>query len=266
MKSGKGSMTPDSGPPLLAFSQVHAGYGATTVLEDICFALEPGGSLALLGRNGAGKSTLLATIMGATQLHRGVMQFDGCPLSGVAAHRRPAMGLGWVPQDRGIFRSLSVRENLEVAARPGKWTLERVYQLFPRLAEREGNMGMQLSGGEQQMLAIARALMLNPRLLLLDEPLEGLAPAAAGQLLATIKALCDDDGLSVILVEQHARQVLQIASQALVLSRGRVVYDGASHSLLDDEPLLHSLVGVGPGTSARKKTLPAGQASPKGSG
>lgn len=242
-------MTPALHAPLLSFSQVHAGYGATTVLEQVSFALEPGSSLALLGRNGVGKSTLLATIMGATQLHRGVIHVDGRSLAGVAAHRRAAMGLGWVPQDRGIFPSLSVRENLEVAARPGKWTLQRVYDLFPRLAEREGHRGMQLSGGEQQMLAIARALMLNPRLLLLDEPLEGLAPAVAEQLLATIGSLCADEGLSVILVEQHARQVLQITRQALVLSRGRVVYDGASRVLLDDEPLLRSLVGVGPRAS-----------------
>nr|MBF0684158.1 ABC transporter ATP-binding protein [Pseudomonas sp.] len=233
--------------PLLSFSRVCAGYGATTVLENVSFALEPASSLALLGRNGMGKSTLLATIMGATQLHRGVIELDGTSLARVAAHRRPAMGLGWVPQDRGIFRSLSVKENLEVAARPGKWTLQRVYELFPRLAEREGHMGTQLSGGEQQMLAIARALMLNSRLLLLDEPLEGLAPAVAEQLLATIKALCADDGLSVILVEQHARQALQITRQALVLNRGQVVYDGASSFLLGNESLLYSLVGVGPG-------------------
>lgn len=243
------SMSPDVGAPLLSFSQVWAGHGATTVLEDVSFALEPGSSLALLGRNGVGKSTLLATIMGAAQLHRGVIHVDGRSLVGVAAHRRAAMGLGWVPQDRGIFRSLSVKENLGVAARPGKWTLQRVYDLFPRLAEREDHMGMQLSGGEQQMLAIARALMLNPRLLLLDEPLEGLAPTVAEQLLSAIQALCTDEGLSVILVEQHARQVLQITRQALVLSRGRVVYDGPSSSLLGDEPLLRSLVGVGPRAS-----------------
>lgn len=241
--------TPAARAPLLSFSHVHAGYGATTVLDNVSFTLQPGSSLALLGRNGVGKSTLLATIMGATRLHRGVIQVDGRSLAGVAAHRRAAMGLGWVPQDRGIFPSLSVKENLEVAARPGKWTLDRVYELFPRLAERERHMGMQLSGGEQQMLAMARALMLNPRLLLLDEPLEGLAPAVAEQMLATIERLCAEEGLSVILVEQHAEQVLRITRQALVLSRGRVVYDGASSILLDDEPLLRSLVGVGSAVS-----------------
>lgn len=229
---------------MLTLDQVHAGYGQAVVLENIGFHLAAGESLALLGRNGVGKSTLMATLMGATRLHRGSIRFQGRELTAMAPHRRAAAGLGWVAQERGIFASLSVRENLCVAARPGEWNLHRVYELFPRLAERERHLGSQLSGGEQQMLAIARALMLNPKLLLLDEPLEGLAPVLAEQLTQAIRALTENAGLTIILVEQHARQALALTQRAIVMDRGRISYDGTSAELLRDPALLDRMIGV----------------------
>ena len=217
---------------LLELEGVWAGYGEATVLEDISFTLEPGASLALLGRNGMGKTTLLATLMGAARQSRGTIRFDGQDLAVVPSHRRAHAGLGWVPQERDIFASLSVEENLTVVERPGAWSLKKVYATFPRLQERRANMGNQLSGGEQQMLAMGRALMLNPRLLLLDEPLEGLAPLIAQEL------------LGVILVEQHAHQILPITRQALILERGHIVHQGASEALAADPALLDRWLGV----------------------
>ena len=219
---------------LLEADGVWAGYGDATVLEDISIAVEVGSSLALLGRNGMGKTTLLATLMGATRQSRGTIRFDGADLRLVPSHRRAHVGLGWVPQERDIFASLTVEENLTVVARPGPWDLKKVYATFPRLQDRRANMGNQLSGGEQQMLAIGRALMLNPRMLLLDEPLEGLAPRIAQELLGIIAAMVQEGNMAVILVEQHAHQILPITRDAVVLERGRVVYHGASDALAAD--------------------------------
>ncbi|MBI4986855.1 MAG: ABC transporter ATP-binding protein [Rhodocyclales bacterium] len=230
---------------LLRLENVWAGYGDAVVLEDISFSLDAGDSMALLGRNGMGKTTLLATLMGATQLKSGKMRYAGADLVAVPSHRRAHLGLGWVPQERDIFASLSVEENLSVVARPGPWTLQRTYELFPRLQERRANMGNQLSGGEQQMLALARALMLNPKLLLLDEPLEGLAPLIVQELLTIIGRMAKSGDMAVILVEQHARQILPLTRQAVVLERGRTVYAGASEPLIQDKSQLDRWLGVG---------------------
>jgi branched-chain amino acid transport system ATP-binding protein len=229
---------------LLELEGVWAGYGDATVLEDISFSLDPGASLALLGRNGMGKTTLLATLMGATRQSRGSMRFDGRDLTIVPSHQRAHSGLGWVPQERDIFASLSVEENLTVVARPGPWDLKKVYATFPRLEERRANMGNQLSGGEQQMLAMGRALMLNPRLLLLDEPLEGLAPLIAQELLGVIARMVREGSMAVILVEQHAHQILPITRQAVILERGRIVHQGASEELTAYPALLDRWLGV----------------------
>lgn len=230
---------------LLNLEGVWAGYGDAVVLEDISFSLEAGGSLALLGRNGMGKTTLLSTLMGATRFKSGRMSFEGRDLAVVPAHRRAHLGLGWVPQERDIFPSLTVHENLTVVARPGPWTVQRAYEMFPRLEERRDNMGNQLSGGEQQMLALARALVLNPRLLLLDEPLEGLAPLIVQDLLRIIGRMVDSGDMAIILVEQHAHQILPLTRHALVLERGRVVYSGESEALRADHGQLDKWLGVG---------------------
>ena len=207
---------------LLEMEGVTAGYGSAVVLDDVSFALGARDSLALLGRNGVGKTTLLATLMGLTRVSRGRLHFDGKDLAALSTHSRARSGLGWVPQERFIFPSLTVEENLSVIARPGAWSVKRVYELFPRLEERRGNLGNQLSGGEQQMLAIGRALVTNPRVLVLDEPMEGLAPIIVQELLRVIRRLIDAGELAVIVVEQHARLALGITRHALVLDRGRV--------------------------------------------
>ena len=238
-------------PELLRVENVWAGYGDAIVLEEQSFTVDAGGSLALLGRNGMGKTTLLATLMGATRLRRGRIVFDGVDITKMPSHRRARLGLGWVPQQRDIFPSLTVEENLTVVARPGTWNLERVYAMFPRLRERRANMGHQLSGGERQMLAIGRALMLNPRMLLLDEPLEGLAPLIAQELLHIIDAMVREGRMAVILVEQHARQILPITRDALVLERGRIVYAGGSGELLGDRARLDGWLGAGSGAQAK---------------
>jgi branched-chain amino acid transport system ATP-binding protein len=229
---------------LLQVDGVWAGYGNATVLEDVSFSLQAGDSLALLGRNGMGKTTLLATLMGATRRLRGRMRFAGQDLDQMPSHHRARAGLGWVPQERDIFPSLSVEENLTVVARPGPWGLQKIYATFPRLRERRANMGNQLSGGEQQMLALARALMVNPKLLLLDEPLEGLAPLIVQELLGIIALMVKDGSMAVILVEQHAHQILPITREALVLERGRVVHHGPSDVLAADPALLDRWLGV----------------------
>ncbi len=239
-----GRAGPDASP-LLAVDALCAGYGDSLVLEDVSFSLAQGESLALLGRNGMGKTTLLATLMGATDFKSGHMVFGGQDLAALPGHARAQLGIGWVPQERDIFASLSVEENLTVAARPGAWTLARVYAMFPRLEERARNMGNQLSGGEQQMLAIARALMTNPRLLLLDEPLEGLAPLIVQDLLGIIGRMVGSGELAVILVEQHAQQILPLTRRALVLERGRVVYSGASETLRKQRSQLDRWLSVG---------------------
>ena len=226
----------------LRISNVRAGYGETVILEDVAFELPERGSLAVLGRNGVGKTTLLATIMGHTTFHSGEISFSGMNVSSCSVYERARLGIGYVPQERMIFPSLSVEENLAVAARPGRWSLERVYDLFPRLAERRSHRGNQISGGEQQMLAIGRALMGNPSLLLMDEPLEGLAPIIVESLLITMKKLISDGSLAIILVEQHAKLALQVTRSALVMSRGRVIHHGPSEALLADPERLASLV------------------------
>jgi branched-chain amino acid transport system ATP-binding protein len=230
--------------PLLAFDGVRAGYGSAVVLDDVAFALPERGSLAVLGRNGVGKSTLMLTIMGYTQIARGRVVWRGKDITRRPPHRRALAGIGWVAQEREIFASLTVEENLTVAARAGRWDLPAVYKLFPRLAERRRNLGNQLSGGEQQMLAIARALMTNPALLLLDEPLEGLAPIVVEELAAAIRRMASEDSAAFILVEQHADIALALTQNALVLERGRVVYSGASADLLADHAALDRLIGL----------------------
>ena len=221
-----------------------AGYGNAIVLDDVSFTLEAGGSLALLGRNGVGKTTLLSTLMGFTRLHGGRIRWQGADIAKVAPHKRARAGLGWVPQERWMFPSLTVEEHLTAVARPGAWDVARVYKTFPRLQERRRNLGNQLSGGEQQMVAIARALMTNPALLLLDEPMEGLAPIIVQELGRAIRALVDEGGMAVIVVEQHARLALELTQRALVLDRGRIVHASSSADLLADKPLLQRLVAV----------------------
>jgi branched-chain amino acid transport system ATP-binding protein len=228
----------------LDLDKVFSGYGETVVLEDIQLTLDVGETLSIIGRNGVGKSTLLATIMGHTQLHGGRVALHGKDISKLATYNRVKAGLGYVPQEREIFPSLSLRENLEVAARPGKWTIETVFELFPRLGERATNRGNQLSGGEQQMLAIGRALIGNPTVLLMDEPSEGLAPVIVDELAAAVKRLTKAGGLAMILVEQNTRLALDIAPRAVVMDRGRIVFDGASATLRDDPAKLEHLIGV----------------------
>jgi branched-chain amino acid transport system ATP-binding protein len=227
---------------MLRLSGVHAGYGPTVVLEDIDFSLPARSTLALLGRNGVGKTTLLATIVGIATLHRGSIEHRGHSIGRMRVYDRARLGIGYVPQAREIFPSLTVEENLTVAERPGSWILERVYDLFPRVAERRGHMGNQISGGEQQMLAIARALMGNPDLLLMDEPLEGLAPTFVDTLLLALRRLVAESSLTMVLVEQSAKLALEMTERAMVLNRGRIIHVGASAELLADSERLATLV------------------------
>jgi branched-chain amino acid transport system ATP-binding protein len=236
--------TPDRDAQL-TLDQVRAGYGRTVVLDGVSLSLRGGATLAVLGRNGVGKTTLLSTIMGHTTLHGGTIRFRGEDITALPSHARCRSGIGFVPQEREIFPSLTLEENLTVAARPGRWTLERVYDFFPRLAERRRNRGNQLSGGEQQMLAIGRALMGNPALMLMDEPLEGLAPVIVDALLSGLDRLKREDDLALLLVEQHARLALELAENAIILDRGAVVFSGATRPLLEDPERLAGLLGVG---------------------
>ena len=229
---------------LLRIEQLSAGYGEAVILHDVSLQLGEGQTLALLGRNGTGKTTLMNTLAGATRQHAGSILLAGQPLHTLASYQRAAAGIGWVPQERNIFKSLTVHENLTAVARPGKWTPEQAYAMFPRLAERKSNLGTQLSGGEQQMLAVARALVLNPRLLLLDEPLEGLAPIIVQELLAAIRRITRDEGLSAIIVEQHPQAILSISDRAAVLDRGTVVHTGSAAELAAQPDLLDRLLGV----------------------
>ena len=231
----------------LEFDAVSAGYGETVVLENIRLALAAGETLSIIGRNGVGKSTLLATAMGHTTLHGGGIRLHGQDISQLATYRRVAAGLGLVPQEREIFPSLTLRENLEVALRPGPWTIEAVFEMFPRLSERAGNRGNQLSGGEQQMLAIGRALVGNPSVLLMDEPSEGLAPVIVEELARAVKRLTQKGSLSMVLVEQNTRLALDIAPRAVVMDRGQIVYDGPSETLRNDPAKLEQLIGVAKG-------------------
>jgi branched-chain amino acid transport system ATP-binding protein len=230
--------------PLLSLRGVRAGYGEAVVLDDVSLEVPPNGSLAVLGRNGVGKSRLLLTVMGYTRLHHGSVHLGGKDITQLPPHRRAQAGIGWVAQEREIFPSLSVEENLTVAARPGRWGLQRVYELFPRLAERKSNLGNQLSGGEQQMLAIARALMTNPSLLLLDEPLEGLAPIIVEALAEAFKKLVAEKSLAIVLVEQHTSIALALTENAVVIERGRIVHRARSAELARDPEMAERVLGL----------------------
>ena len=228
----------------LELRHIFAGYGETVVLEDLTLALAAGESISVIGRNGVGKTTLLATVMGHTTLHGGELRLGGASLDRLPVFRRALAGLGFVPQEREIFPSLSVRENLEVAARPGHWTPARVFELFPNLSARLSNKGNQLSGGEQQMLSIARALLTNPSVLLMDEPTEGLAPVIAQALTAILLRLRGEGSLSIVLVEQNSRVALAFSPRTVVMDKGRIVYDGESAALRADPDRLAHLIGV----------------------
>jgi branched-chain amino acid transport system ATP-binding protein len=229
---------------LLRVENLSAGYGEAVVLQGVSLSLDEGETLALLGRNGTGKTTLINTLAGATRQHGGSISLGGAALHKLAPHQRAAAGIGWVPQERNIFKSLTVDENLTAVARRGAWTPARVMQLFPRLAERRRNLGTQLSGGEQQMLAIGRALVLNPRLLLLDEPLEGLAPIIVEELLGALTRVVREEGLAAIIVEQNPARILPITDDAVVLERGTVVHAAPSAALLRDTAALDRYLGV----------------------
>ena len=216
-----------------------AGYGEARVVQDISFTLDDGKSLALLGRNGVGKTTLIVSLIGVTTRHAGSVRLGGVDLTRLAPHARAHRGVGWTPQERNIFRSLTVEENLTSVATRGPWTPHRVFEMFPRLGERRKNGGRQLSGGEQQMLAIGRALVVNPRLLLLDEPTEGLAPILVDELLAALRKLADD-GLSMIIVEQKPKKVLPFTDEAIVLDRGAIVHRARSADLLANPAALET--------------------------
>jgi branched-chain amino acid transport system ATP-binding protein len=230
--------------PALELDGLSAGYGETVVLENVALKLRAGETLSIIGRNGVGKTTLLATVMGHTTLHGGRLRLRGKDISTLAPHRRALAGLGYVPQEREIFPSLSLRENLEVAARPGSWTFDKVYELFPRLAERQSNRGNQLSGGEQQMLAIGRALIGNPSVILMDEPSEGLAPVIVEELARALKRLAAMS-LTLVVVEQNSRLALDLSPRAVVMDRGHIVFDGDSADLQNDPDRLDQLIGVG---------------------
>ena len=232
-------------PDLLALDGVSAGYGASVVLEDVSLSIREGDSLALLGRNGVGKTTLLVTLMGLTRVHRGTIRFRGAAWTALPTFRRAQAGIGWVPQERYMWPSLTIEEHLTAVARPGRWTVAKVYEIFPRLAERRTNFGTQLSGGEQQMLAIARALVVNPALLLLDEPMEGLAPIIVQDLMKVIASLVADGGMAIVIVEQHAKLALSVTQNAIALDRGRIVHRSSSEALLDDPQTLQRLVTLG---------------------
>ena len=229
---------------LLKIEELCAGYGEAQVLFDIDLTLAEGHSLALLGRNGVGKTTLVNSIIGVTRRRGGRIVLAGHDLTIASPEQRAHAGIGWVPQERNIFKSLTVLENLTAVAKPGPWDVARVFRMFPRLAERKVNLGNQLSGGEQQMLAIGRALMLNPRLLLLDEPTEGLAPIIVEELLRVLKALFREEGLSAIVIEQHARKILELTDDAIVLERGRVVLAERSSTLIAEPGRLEHHLGL----------------------
>ncbi len=243
-------------PDLLKIEQLSAGYGEAVVLSDVTLSLVEGQALALLGRNGMGKTTLINSIVGVTRQFGGKIALDGFDITRLRPDQRAHIGIGWVPQERNIFKSLTVHENLTAVAQPGPWTTNKVYALFPRLAERRQNLGNQLSGGEQQMLAVGRALVLNPRVMLLDEPLEGLAPILVEELLAALRRVIRDEGISAILVEQNAKKILSVTDRAIILERGSIVHAGDSAALLADRAVLETYLGVtdtGPRRGARAR-------------
>jgi branched-chain amino acid transport system ATP-binding protein len=239
---------------LLSLDRLRAGYGEAVVLAEISLSLDQGQSLALLGRNGMGKTTLINSIVGVTRYRSGAIHLDGRDITRLTPDRRARAGVGWVPQERNIFRSLTVHENLTAVALPGPWTPQKVYAMFPRLSERKGNLGNQLSGGEQQMLAVGRALVLNPKIILLDEPLEGLAPIIVEELLAAMSRIIREEGMSAILVEQSPQKILGVTDRAVILERGMVVHEAASADLRADRTVLETYLGVtdqGPRRGAR---------------
>ena len=231
-------------PELLAIEQLTAGYGEAIVLSKLSLSLDEGQSLALLGRNGMGKTTLVNSIIGVTRYRGGTIRLGGRDITGMRADQRAHQGVGWVPQERNIFKSLTVEENLTAVAQPGPWTTDKVFAMFPRLAERKRNLGNQLSGGEQQMLAVGRALILNPRIILLDEPLEGLAPIIVEELLAALKRIIREEGLSAILVEHNAKKILGVTDRCAVIERGAIVHEAASSTVAADKAVLEKYLGV----------------------
>jgi branched-chain amino acid transport system ATP-binding protein len=232
---------------LLAIADLRAGYGEAIVLPKMTLRLAEGKVLALLGRNGTGKTTLINSIVGVTRRFAGTVSLAGQDVTRLRPDQRARMGIGWVPQERNIFRSLTVEENMTAVAQPGPWTVERVYEMFPRLKERRRNFGNQLSGGEQQMLAIGRALTLNPKVLLLDEPTEGLAPIIVDELLLALGKITRSGGLCAIIVEQNARKILSLADRAIILERGAIVHDANSTVLKNDPATLEKYLGVSGG-------------------
>ncbi len=239
---------------LLKIDHLNAGYGEAVVLSNISFTIAEGEALALLGRNGMGKTTLVNSIVGVTRRFGGSIKLDGRDITGLRPDQRAHVGIGWVPQERNIFRSLTVEENLTAVAQPGAWTLAKVYAMFPRLEERRHNLGNELSGGEQQMLAIGRALILNPRIMLLDEPLEGLAPIIIEELLRVLRKIIREEGLSAILVEQNAQKILGFTDRAVILERGSIAYQGDSAALAADPALLETHLGVAKTNASTRKT------------
>src|SRR6516225_8044066 len=231
-------------PDVLNIERLTAGYGEAIVLKDVSFKIAKGQALALLGRNGMGKTTLVNSVIGVTRHISGSISLDGHDITGLRPDQRAHAGIGWVPQERNIFRSLTVEENMTAIERPGLWTLAKVYGLFPRLAERRHNFGSDLSGGEQQMLAVARALVLNPRIMLLDEPLEGLAPILVEEILKVLRKIIRDEGLSAILVEQNAQKILSVTDLAIIIERGSIVYKDDSAALRADRSVLETYIGV----------------------
>ena len=243
-------------PDLLSIEHLSAGYGEAVVLSNVSLSLLEGKALALLGRNGMGKTTLINTIVGVTHYFGGKIALDGVDITRLRPDQRAHIGIGWVPQERNIFKSLTVHENLTAVAQPGRWTTDKVYELFPRLAERRQNLGNQLSGGEQQMLAVGRALVLNPRIMLLDEPLEGLAPILVDELLVALRRIIRDEGMSAILVEQNAKKILGVTDRAIIIERGAVVHAAESATLMTDRAALETHLGVtdtGPRRMGRPK-------------
>ena len=229
---------------LLALDAVRSGYGDAVVVSGVSLTLGEGEALAVLGRNGMGKTTLLNTIIGVTRHMGGTIRFAGRDITRLGPEARAQAGIGWVPQERNIFRSLTVEENLTAVAQPGRWTVSRVYELFPRLAERRRNSGGQLSGGEQQMLAVARALVLNPKVILLDEPTEGLAPIIIEELMRVLTHIVREEKVAAIIIEQHAQRILGLTDKALIMERGAVAHAAPSRELARDQATLDQYLGV----------------------